>query len=378
MTLRAHFAGAAAVVAALSITGFTAPGIQLTPDAPSPPGPGASQPAAGPHQPGAAGPHWNTGAPHSPQLLHQLAGPVSRTGMPAMAAPHPRGVDVADYQHPGGAAINWQQVARAGYRFAAIKATEGTYYVNPYGAADVASARRAGLYTAYYHFAIPNGPGGAAQADYAVRQSHFAPGSHLLPFELDIEYNPYGPNECYGLSQRSMVGWIASFSNEIRRLTGQLPMIYTTADWWNTCTGGNRSFGANPLWVAAYGFGSPPLPAGWRTWTFWQFSSSGTVPGIRTPGNTDVDYFNGAQVTLIDPGNQRTTAGSRVGLQIQSLSAAAGETLRYTASGLPPGLTIGGNGAITGIASRAGVYRVTVRAANGFGGAGSVTFTWQV
>ena len=57
---------------------------------------------------------------------------------------------------------------RPGYAFAAIKSTEGDYYANPHSAADLASAKAAGLYVTAYHFAIPNVSGGAAQADFAL------------------------------------------------------------------------------------------------------------------------------------------------------------------------------------------------------------------
>ena len=56
----------------------------------------------------------NVGSAHSPQLLQQLsASPVT---MPPPADAGALGVDVADYQHPHGAAIDWSQVAAAGYK----------------------------------------------------------------------------------------------------------------------------------------------------------------------------------------------------------------------------------------------------------------------
>jgi lysozyme len=35
----------------------------------------------------------------------------------------------------------------------------------------------------------------------------------------------------------------------------------------------------------------PKIPAGWTTWAFWQYSESGSVPGIQGP--VDLDVFNG-------------------------------------------------------------------------------------
>ena len=147
--------------------------------------------------------------PHSPRLLRELAGPISRGRMGGHATgTSVPGIDVAAFQHPGGASINWAAVAAAGYKFAAVKATEGNYYVNPWAATDLAAAKKAGLYVAPYHFAIPNVSGGAAQAQYAVRYARYAPGAKMMPLMLDIEYDPYvgtdGTNECYGLSRGAM------------------------------------------------------------------------------------------------------------------------------------------------------------------------------
>ncbi|HMD92697.1 MAG TPA: GH25 family lysozyme [Trebonia sp.] len=322
--------------------------------------------------------------PHSPRLLRELAGPISRGRMGGHATgTSVPGIDVAAFQHPGGASINWAAVAAAGYKFAAVKATEGNYYVNPWAATDLAAAKKAGLYVAPYHFAIPNVSGGAAQAQYAVRYARYAPGAKMMPLMLDIEYDPYvgtdGTNECYGLSRGAMTAWLAAFVQTARSLTGQFPVIYTTADWWDTCTGGSTAFSADPMWVAAYGFTSPPMPAGWRSWTFWQYTSGGTVPGVDSPGSTDLDVFDMSLVGLINPGGQASRAGAKVSLGVAALNTAGRQPLAYTAAGLPPGLAITTVGTITGVVTgAAATYRVTVSARNPAGAAGSVTFSWRV
>ena len=158
----------------------------------------------------------NVGSAHSPKIQQQLsASPVT---MPPPADAGALGVDVADYQHPHGAAIDWSQVAAAGYKFAFVKATEGDYYANPYYASDLAQAKAAGLYATGYHFAIPNVSDGASQADYALANGGYAPDGRTLPLALDIEYNPYG-SECYGLSPAQMVSWLSAFTAEVQRVT---------------------------------------------------------------------------------------------------------------------------------------------------------------
>jgi lysozyme len=85
-----------------------------------------------------------------------------------------------------------------------------------------------------------------------------------------------------------MVGWIKSFSDEVERLTGRRPVIYTTAHWWNTCTGGSGAFADHALWVARYdAAGVGALPGGWSNWTIWQYDNSGSLPG-------DQNLFNGS------------------------------------------------------------------------------------
>ena len=317
----------------------------------------------------------NVGSAHSPQLLQQLA--AAPATMPPPADAGALGIDVADHQHPDGAAIDWPQVAAAGYKFTFIKATEGDYYANPYYASDLTQAKAAGLYATGYHFAIPNVSDGASQADYALADGGYAPDGRTLPLALDIEYNPYG-SECYGLTPAQMVSWISAFTAEVQRVTSQQPVIYTTADWWGTCTGDTAAFGADPLWVAAYRNGSPPMPAGWGSWTFWQYSSRGSVPGIT--GNVDVSYFLQAAVRLLDPSSQHDAAGTAIQLQVTSLNAADGQAPQFAAAGLPPGLSISSGGLITGTIAptAAGAYEVTVTATSSAGATGSVSFLWTV
>jgi len=331
---------------------------------------------------------------HSPRLLQELSGPLTGTGeaqpgsavrmstalqqaTSAATSTTLNGVDVASFQHPGGAAIDWASVHGAGYDFAAIKATEGNYYTNKtYYASDAAAATAAGMYVAAYAFAIPNVSNGTSQADYLVNFASYKIGGRFLPVIADLEYDPYastdGTNQCYGLSLGAMVTWISQFVAEIQKLTGQPPIIYTPASWWDTCTGNSTAFGKDMLWVPAYSAGTPgTLPAGWSTWTMWQYTSSGTVPGISGP--VDLDYFSGG------PQAEQTAVNTAAPVQIQTLNALAGQQVAYSATGLPPGLTMSSAGLITGTPTTAGSYQVTVTPSSSTAVLpASVSFTWEV
>jgi GH25 family lysozyme M1 (1,4-beta-N-acetylmuramidase) len=332
--------------------------------------------------------HFNVGATHSPKLLRELAGSdgATKKGVKKDAPGSPlggtlQGVDVAAYQHPGGQSINWHRAARAGIQFASIKATEGTYYKNPFALADLAQARAAGISVLAYVFAVPNGNGGssgaAAQADYLVKYLNSA-GGELPPIMLDIEYNPYGA-ECYGLSQSAMVSWIAQFSREIQAKTGENPVIYGPGPWWQDCTGGTSRFGQFPLWVPDYTSAPTPLiTAGWNHYSFWQYSSVGDVPGINAPGDTDLDQLNPAVIPLLDPGPQASAAGGTADLQIESADPVKGQQLSFSAAGLPVGTSISASGLITGWPVAAGKFDPLVSVSDSAGRSGSVQYPWSV
>jgi GH25 family lysozyme M1 (1,4-beta-N-acetylmuramidase) len=210
--------------------------------------------------------------------------PQMDTPMLATAVSGPLGLDVSAYQ----GSVNWSTVAADGAKFAYVKATEGTYYTNPDFAQQYNGSYNAGIIRGAYHFATPNTTSGAAQADYFVAHGGgWSKDGKTLPGLLDIEYNPYGA-ECYGLSTSGMVSWIVSFSNEYHAKTSRWPVIYTTNDWWSTCTGSRGDFSAtNPLMIACYCSTPGTMPYHWSVQTIWQYADSGTFPG-------DQDVFNGA------------------------------------------------------------------------------------
>jgi serine protease len=84
-------------------------------------------------------------------------------------------------------------------------------------------------------------------------------------------------------------------------------------------------------------------------------------------------------VTVTNPGNQSGTVGTAASLQIQASDSASGQTLTYSASSLPTGLSINSStGLISGTPSAAGTFSVTVSATDTTNASGSTTFTWTV
>jgi GH25 family lysozyme M1 (1,4-beta-N-acetylmuramidase) len=210
------------------------------------------------------------------------------------------GLDVSSWQGN----VDWATVAANGARFAYVKATESTTYVNPYFTQQYVGSHQVGLVRGAYHFALPDRSSGAAQAAFfATNGGAWSADNQTLPGALDIEYNPYGPT-CYGLSQSAMVSWIAGFLNEYYARTGRWATIYTTTNWWQQCTGNYAGFGASPLWIARWSDNVGPLPAGWSTYTFWQWTNQ----PVEFPGDQDV--FNGSQEALVALANNGAPPGT--------------------------------------------------------------------
>ena len=84
-------------------------------------------------------------------------------------------------------------------------------------------------------------------------------------------------------------------------------------------------------------------------------------------------------VTVTNPGSQTSTVGTAASLQINATDSASGQTLTYSASGLPAGLSINSStGLISGTATTASTSTVTVTATDTTGASGSTSFSWTV
>src|SRR5579862_893946 len=91
---------------------------------------------------------------------------------------------------------------------------------------------------------------------------------------------------------------------------------------------------------------------------------------VGTGGNT---------VTVTNPGTQTGTIGKAASVQVHASDSATGQTLTYSASGLPPGLSVNSStGLISGTPTTSGTYSATVTARDGTGASGSATFTWTI
>ncbi len=84
-------------------------------------------------------------------------------------------------------------------------------------------------------------------------------------------------------------------------------------------------------------------------------------------------------MTVSTPASQTSTVGTAASLQIAASDSASGQTLTYSATGLPAGLSINStSGLISGTPTAAATGSTTVTAKDTTGASGSATFSWTV
>jgi hypothetical protein len=174
------------------------------------------------------------------------------------------GIDIAGYQS--------SDYATQGQNFVIVKATEGTSYLNPKHAAQVATGRAHGLVVGHYHFARPGSM--TAQADYFLEHSSARPGD-VLAFDW----------EDTGVSGADKDAWL-------HYLQGKAPknrlILYCNRDFWLHRDG--TSFCADGLWIA-----DPSAPTGHpRIEHPWLFHQHGEAAG------TDLDVGNFATPAALE------------------------------------------------------------------------------
>jgi hypothetical protein len=114
------------------------------------------------------------------------------------------------------------------------------------------------------------------------------------------------------------------------------------------------------------------------------FTTTVTVNDGTSASSVNFDWTvgttsTGNTVTVTNPGAQTGTVAVAASLQIKATDSATGQTLTYSATGLPAGLSISSStGLISGTPTTAGNSSVTVTATDGTGASGAAGFTWTI
>jgi len=197
-----------------------------------------------------------------------------RVNYPSRGSYPVRGVDVSHHQ----GAVDWPAVRAAGIHFAFIKASEGADHRDREFERNWSGARSAGVARGAYHFFTFCTPG-LAQADNFLSVAPLdAP---VLPLSVDVEFT----GNCVGWDSVDTIRReLVAFVGHVRSRVGHAPLLYTTEEVRAELV--PAELHPERYWLRSL-WGEPSS----AEWQFWQYSDTGTVPGISTV--VDLNVFVG-------------------------------------------------------------------------------------
>ncbi len=177
-----------------------------------------------------------------------------------------RGIDIS--AHNG--EVDFPLLKSSGIDFAYIKATEGADFRDRRFLQNIAGLNRVGIPAGAYHFFRFDRDGEMQAWNFmnALKGRNFA-----LPPAVDVE--EWGNAE--GVSSARVRAELKRMLDLLTR-EGYEPVIYSNKKGYHRYL--RSHFGDYPLWICS--FTDPPLGSD-TTWTIWQYSHRGDMPGIEGP-----------------------------------------------------------------------------------------------
>ncbi|HEV7718893.1 MAG TPA: GH25 family lysozyme [Arsenicitalea sp.] len=194
-----------------------------------------------------------------------------------------QGLDISRYQ----GVVDFEAARRGGTHFVFIKATEGDDYVDPAFAENWRRARAAGMPRAAYHFMYWCSTA-SDQAAWFERNVPADPDA--LPPILDLEWNNHSRTCTTRPSPAEALEKVRVMLDLMERYTGKLPIIYTDINFDRDVLAGQHL--PNTFWLRSVA-AEPHERYVERGFTFWQWTQTGTMQGVR--GEVDRNAFFGNQ-----------------------------------------------------------------------------------
>jgi lysozyme len=210
-----------------------------------------------------------------------------------------QGIDVSRWQ----AEIDWSKVKDAGTRFAFIKATEGGDHLDPNFRRNWSEAKKAGVPRGAYHFVYWCRP---AKDQVRWFKRNIPRDPDALPPVLDVEWNGESAKCGKKIPREKALAKIREMLRGLQEHTGKKPIIYTDITFHEDVLEGQ--FNDHPYWLRST---AAPLKHRYERdkWEFWQFTTTGRVPGIT--GDVDRNAFYGTEAEFAAWREGRFDIGAR-------------------------------------------------------------------
>lgn len=191
-----------------------------------------------------------------------------------------KGIDVSEHQ----GRINWEQV-KGNIDFAILRAGYGRNNIDKQFIRNIEECNRLGIKVGIYWFSYAHDVAGAkAEANYALEA--IKPYKIDYPVCYDFEYDTlrYASQQGFAIGKRLATDMTNAFCSTIEQ-AGYKAMNYANPDFINNKFYNNEV--NYPLWLAWYGVSEDRAKA--YNPSMWQYSESGSIPGIGT-NSVDMNY----------------------------------------------------------------------------------------
>ena len=219
-------------------------------------------------------------------------------------------------------AVNIKQIRDAGYLMVGLRAGYGKNNVDQRYITNAEACYNLDVSPLIYWFSYALSADMAAkEAEYAVAQA--AKYWISCPIAYDLEYDTVRYARTKGVSiDKQLATDMAIAFLQVVRSAGYIPVIYTNEDYLKNYFDFTRiteAVGQVYVWYARYGLSS--LPANRVDIAdIWQYTSSGSIPGVSGKVDLNKVYANLYQVTQAV---ETTVAQQSYNINIQSFQAAA-------------------------------------------------------
>jgi lysozyme len=188
------------------------------------------------------------------------------------------GIDVSRFQGD----IDWQPVADSGVVYAYIQISRSVTDLDAKFEYNWRRAKEVGILRGAYQRFHPGQDVPTQAQIFLDRLTPYEIGD--LPPMLDVE-------DADGLTGPEIAAAVQQWMDIVEPALKIKPLIYTGFYFWRDVVLG-ADLSSHPLWIANYSATCPLVPAPWTRWSFHQYSSQATIPGI-TANTVDVNLFNG-------------------------------------------------------------------------------------
>ncbi len=217
-------------------------------------------------------------------------------GLPSGAVA--RGVDVSNWQ----GTIDWTKVKASGISFAILKVGPVYGKVDAQFQRNASECERLGIPYGVYYYTYARSVS-EANTDATRTLTWLAGHKPSLPVYYDVEDDWILKDSSFSRSKLTQI--VQTFCNRISA-SGYTPGIYANLNWFNNYLN-DSSLSKYDHWVAQYNSSCSYK----GSYSFWQYSSSGSVPGIS--GSADMNYaYTSAYFDFVDDGKQHVVYRSHV------------------------------------------------------------------